>query len=221
MNCTYWLRCQANDHFQYHDRMWWHRCEFGNFGVDLSDSCLPHLLCLLAMEMDFAYRVRVLKFLTAHISHLSSQRLCWFWLVFRTDDPHSFQTECGYWCSEIEMYICNSAQHSIHSNNFWFMILFAFYRLLIDLNTSFNSIQFNWIKLIQLGLIIEPCIFWLLTFLVASVAPSSCAGIHHSRIHRFYSNTLNRNYYCSCQMWLANVCVIQNYFCPHENVQWM
>lgn len=139
--CDDWMkcRCPANDRSQYHDRMWWHRCEFGNFGVDLSDNCLPHLSCRSAMETDFAYRVRVLKFLTAHISHWSSQRLCWFWLVFRTDDLHSFQTECEYWCSEIEMYICKSVQqHSIHWDNhfrfFWFNLVFESIadRLLID-----------------------------------------------------------------------------------------
>lgn len=57
------------------------------------------------METGFFYHALVLRFSTAHISHLSFQQLYWFLWAFRTDDLHSSQTICGYLCSEIEMYI--------------------------------------------------------------------------------------------------------------------
>lgn len=105
MNCTHLMTCPADDHCQYHDQMWWHRCEFGSSAVGWSGSCSPHLLCRSVRGTDFAYHARVLKFSTAHISHSSFQQLWLFSSAFQTDDRCSSQIECEWWCSETEMCI--------------------------------------------------------------------------------------------------------------------
>lgn len=187
-NCIHWLMFRANGHCQYHDQMWWHHFEFGNFGVDWSDNCLPHWLYRLVRGTDYVYHVLVLKFSMVHISHWNFPRLLLFSLAFQTDDLHSFRIICEYWYLENEKYSCK--RHWTHMHLF----------INVVANSSMNVYRFQ-----------------IRTFLVVSKDRSFSAGIHRSQIHHFYSSTSNKNRSSFDRMSLASVCVTQNYFCPHEN----